>query len=81
VAFVNEDKEPDEHAPKMFPNSKYTNSGKSQKNGRSKHLQGWSQDGYVRFNELYTRVQNDCLRRANFKTESCLLFGTIVKPL
>jgi hypothetical protein len=59
--FVKEDKEPNERAPKMFPNSKYTNSGKSQKNGRSKRLQGWSQDGYVRFNELYTCVQDDHL--------------------
>jgi hypothetical protein len=67
--FANEDKEPAECAPKMFPTSKYTNSGKSQKNGRSKRLQGWSRDGYERFNELYTGVQNDRLRRANFETE------------
>jgi hypothetical protein len=66
---ANEDKELADHAPKMFPNSKYTNSGKSQKNGQSKRLQGWSRDGYVRFNKLYKRVQNDRLRQANFETE------------
>jgi hypothetical protein len=67
--FVNKDKEPNERAPKMFPNSKYNNSGRSQKNGQSKRLQGWSQDSYVCFNKLYTRVQNYRLRQANFETE------------
>ena len=49
--------------------SRFTNSGKSKQNGRSKRLQGWAREGYLLFNELYQRVANDRLRRANFESE------------
>ena len=65
----NKDKEPEEQEPKDFPESRFTNSGKSKQNGRSKRLQGWAREGYLLFNELYQRVENDCLQRANFETE------------
>jgi hypothetical protein len=65
----NKDKELAEQEPKEFPDSRFTNSGKSKQNGRSKRLQGWSREGYLLFNELYKRVANDRLRRANFEAE------------
>jgi hypothetical protein len=65
----NDTKEPDECDPKDFPASKYTNSGTSKRNGRSKRLQGWAREGYLRFNELHTLVSNDRLGRANFENE------------
>jgi hypothetical protein len=65
----NEDSEPGQRGPKNFPSSKYTNSGASQKNGRSKRLQGWAREGYLRFNALYQLVALDRLRRANFELE------------
>jgi hypothetical protein len=41
--IVENDEIPEEdRAPKDFPGSKYTNSGKSKKNGRSCRLQGWA---------------------------------------
>ena len=65
----NKDKEPAEQAPKTFPDSRFTNSGKSKQNGRSKRLQGWAREGYLLFNALYQRVAQDRLRRANFESE------------
>jgi hypothetical protein len=65
----NQDKEPDMREPKELPESKYTNSGRSKSNGRSKRLSGWSRDGYIMFNTLYARVAEDRLRRANFESE------------
>jgi hypothetical protein len=65
----NKDRETTDQEPKTFPNSRFTNSGRSQKNGRSKRLQGWAREGYLLFNALYQRVADDRLRRANFETE------------
>ena len=66
---ANRDKAEEEQAPKQYPEAKYTNSGISKKNGRSKRNQGWSREGHVRFNELYSLVQADRLKRARFEQE------------
>jgi hypothetical protein len=50
--IANKNKEPTERDEKTFPVSKYTNSGKSQCNGRSRRLSGWARKGYLKFNEL-----------------------------
>jgi hypothetical protein len=63
--------------PKRIPRL-YTNSGQSKKNGRSRHLQGWAREGYLRFNMLYTLVEQDRLRCANFESELMLLWQTAV---
>jgi hypothetical protein len=65
----NKDKEPQDREKKTFADSRFTNSGKSKQNGRSKRLQGWAREGYLLFNELHKRVANDRLRRANFESE------------
>jgi hypothetical protein len=65
----NQDKAVDEREPKLLPESKYTNSGRSKKNGRSRRLSGWAREGYIKFNTMYTLVAEDRLRRANFETE------------
>ena len=65
----NKDKEAAEKEPKHFPESRFTNSGKSKQNGRSKRLQGWAREGYLLFNNLYQRVAEDRKRRANFEAE------------
>lgn len=65
----NKDKEPDDQEPKDFPDSQFTNSGKSKQNGRSKRLQGWAREGYLLFNDLYKRVAYDRRLRANFEAE------------
>jgi hypothetical protein len=65
----NKDKEAADREPKQFPDSRFTNSGKSKQNGRSKRLQGWAREGYLLFNTLYQRVADDRLRRANFEAE------------
>jgi hypothetical protein len=65
----NKDKDPADREPKAFPDSRFTNSGKSKQNGRSRRLQGWAREGYLLFNELYQQVANDRLRRANFEAE------------
>jgi hypothetical protein len=44
---ANKNKESMECDKKTFPVSKYTNSGKSQCNGRSRHLSGWARGGYL----------------------------------
>jgi hypothetical protein len=68
--IVENDEIPEEdRAPKDFPGSKYTNSGKSKKNGRSRRLQGWAREGYLRFNALYTLVDHDRRHRAQFENE------------
>jgi hypothetical protein len=65
----NKDRSPVEQETKNYPEAKYTNSGKSKRNGRSRRLHGWAREGYLRFNELYQLVQQDRLRRANFEVE------------
>ena len=66
---ANRYKDEEAQAPKNYPEAKYTNSGRSKKNGRSKRNQGWSREGYVRFNELYSLVHADRLQRAKFEQE------------
>lgn len=65
---VNKDKEDHEKTAKSFALARYTNSGKSTKNGRSKRFSGWSRDGYLRFNAIYGQVADDRKYRANFET-------------
>jgi hypothetical protein len=65
----NQDKAVDEHKPKLLPECKYTNSERSKKNGRSRRLSGWAQEGYIKSNTMYTLVAEDRLRCANFETE------------
>jgi hypothetical protein len=65
----NKDTDPPERAAKDFPESRYTNSGTSRRNGRSKWLHGWAREGYLRFNELYKLVAKDRLHRALFEKE------------
>ena len=38
---------------------KYTDGGKSRKNGRSRSSKGWSNDGLNRYNELYQLIKKD----------------------
>jgi len=54
---------------KFLPDAKYTNSGKSKRNGRSKRLHGWSREGYLQFNALYVMVVADRKRRKQFELE------------
>jgi hypothetical protein len=67
--YGNADMAPDDKAPKSFPGSQYTNSGLSQKNGRSRCLQGWAREGYLRFNALYNQVSHDRRHRVQFENE------------
>jgi hypothetical protein len=39
--------------------AKWTNAGQSLSNGQSKRFNGWKQDGYTRYNELYDLVEAD----------------------
>jgi hypothetical protein len=72
----NMDKEPQDHGPKNFRDSIYTNSGQSKKNGQSRCLQGWAREGYLRFNMLYTLVEQDRFKRANFESKLMLMWQT-----
>jgi hypothetical protein len=65
----NQDKTVDEREPKLLPESKYTNSGQSKKNGSSRQLSGWAREGYIKFNTMDTLVAKDRLRHANFETK------------
>jgi hypothetical protein len=65
----NKNKEDQKKAPKHLANAKFTNSGTSKKDGRSKRLQGWAREGYLRFNELYTLVAEDRRHRRQFELE------------
>jgi hypothetical protein len=65
----NRDVEKEERTPKQFRTALYTNSGHSQKNGRSKRFSGWSRDGYLRFNEIYALVAADRTDRAIFEAD------------
>jgi hypothetical protein len=61
----------DETVKSNFSNALYTNSGRSKINGRgsSKRYQGWSREGYLRFNELHKLVSKDRLTRANYELD------------
>jgi hypothetical protein len=74
----NMDKELQDRAPKEFPGSLYTSSGHSKKNVTSRHLQGWTREGYLHFNMLYTLVEQDRFKRANFESELMLLWQRVV---
>jgi hypothetical protein len=63
----NKDKAPHDREVKDYPSAKYTNSGQSKRDGRSKRLQGWAREGYLRFNKLYQLVARDRNRRAKFE--------------
>ena len=65
----NKDKVDIDREKKHFAPSKYTNSGKSQANGRSRPFQGWAREGYVRFNALYQLVAADRRTRAAFEKD------------
>jgi hypothetical protein len=65
VARWNVDSATEDRAPKHFPCSMYTNSGK----GRSRCLQGWAQEGNLQFNELYTLVGRDRCHHVCFENE------------
>jgi hypothetical protein len=65
----NKNKAPQDREPKNFPVAKYTNSGKSKRDGRSRRLHGWAREGYLRFNELYQLVAKDRSRRTRFEEE------------
>jgi hypothetical protein len=58
---------------KQFAPARYTNSGKSQANGRSRPFQGWARDGYIRFNELYQLVAADRRKRTVFEKERLVM--------
>jgi hypothetical protein len=49
----------------------YTNSGNSRVNGKgsSRRFQGWSREGYCRFNKLYGMVKEDRARRTIFEND------------
>jgi hypothetical protein len=53
---------------KLAP-AKFTNSGSSSANGNGSNRRcgGWSKPGYLRFNSIYSQVQEDRKRRANFE--------------
>jgi hypothetical protein len=59
----------EDKAPKHYPGSLYTNSGMSKKNGRSRRLQGWAREGYLRFNVFYNQVSRDRRHRVHFENE------------
>jgi hypothetical protein len=76
----NKNKEPTERDEKTFPVSKYTNSGKSQWNGRSRRLSGWACEGYLKFNELYMLVRQDRQQRSRFERELLMQLQQLAPP-
>ena len=46
--------------------AKYTNSGESKKDGKTKEFSGWSEEGIKRFNELHRLVKLDRKGNADF---------------
>ena len=70
----NKDKDIAEQSSKEFAPSKYTNSGKSKPNGRSRPFQGWAREGYLRFNALYQAVEKDRRMRAAFEADLMVAF-------
>jgi hypothetical protein len=65
-----EDPDDDSWRAKLAP-AKFTNSGASSANGNGSNRRcgGWSKPGYLRFNAIYSLVQEDRKRRANFELE------------
>jgi hypothetical protein len=70
----NMDKELQDRAPKEFPHLLYTSSGQSNQNSGSRRLQGWAREGYLCCKMLYTLVEQDRFKRANFESELMLLW-------
>jgi hypothetical protein len=64
----NRDKDKDQQSQKNWAESLYTSS-ESRAKRRSRRFQGWSREGYIRFNSLYAIVLQDRKRRANFEAE------------
>ena len=62
---------------KFLPEAKYTNSGKSKRNGRSKRWHGWSREGYLQFNALYDMVVADRKRRQQFELELLTMWQSL----
>ena len=48
---------------------KWTNGGKSAKNGRSKMCGGWDEEGINRYNELYQKIDKDRRENPEFEDE------------
>jgi hypothetical protein len=78
--MANKNKEPTECDKKTFPVSKYTNSRKSQFNGRSRRLSGWACKGYLKFNELYMLVRQDWQQRLRFECEMLMQLQQLAPP-
>jgi hypothetical protein len=76
----NKNKEPTERDEKTFPVSKYTNSGKSQCNGRSRPLSGWARKGYLKFNEPYMLVRQDRQQCSRFELELLTQLQQLAPP-
>ena len=66
---VNKDKAKEDRAPKDWAAAKYTNSGFVKADGRCRACQGWSSEGYLRFNELHKLVKADRRGRHVFEQE------------
>ena len=66
---VNKDKAKEDCAPKDWAAAKYTNSGFVKADGRCRACQGWSSEGYLRFNELHKLVKADRRGRHVFEQE------------
>jgi hypothetical protein len=66
----------DEEGKQKISEALYTNSGNSRVNGKgsSRRFQGWSREGYCRFNKLYAMVKEDRARRAIFENDLRKIF-------
>jgi hypothetical protein len=55
----------------LLPESRYTNSGSSNKVGKgsSRRFHGWSREGYLRFNTLHGMVKEDRKQREIFELD------------
>ena len=67
---TDEDEENNEEQDSL-PEALYTNSGNSKAEGKgsSRRFQGWSREGYIRFNRMHELVRYDRARRAEFEEE------------
>ena len=61
--------EEEENGEDSLPEALYTNSGNSKTDGKgsSRRFQGWSMEGYKRFNRLHELVRSDRRRRSGFE--------------
>jgi len=59
AVWIEKNRDKEDPAEKKFSEARYTNSGCSKANGRSKRFQGWSREGYLQFNKLYQLVVED----------------------